>query len=334
MTNSIAAERMQLMEQILRLPESDFEALSLAVFQYQVRNNPLYASYLKLLGVEPAQIKDLSQIPYLPIQFFKTHAIKSGNWSTAVEFSSSGTTGITTSVHHVRSLGWYRMIAQKGFETIYGPLEKYCVLALLPAYLERQGSSLVFMVDDFIRRSAYSQSGFFLEEVEKMLQIIQDCRANDIPVLLIGVSFALWEMAEQYPQDLSGIVIMETGGMKGRRREITRQELHQIMKDAFHVSQIHSEYGMTELFSQGYAPKEGQFIPAPTMRVMTREITDPLSPGRLGRTGVLNIIDLANLDTISFIATDDLGKVYADGTFEVLGRLDASDVRGCNLLVL
>ncbi len=334
MTNPIAAEREQLLAQISNLPLHDFEALSLAVFQYQSRYNSLYAAYLELLGVKPQQITHSSHIPYLPIQFFKSHSLQSGQWQPEVRFSSSGTTGMTTSLHPVRSLDWYREVARRGFAATYGNLADYCVLALLPAYLEREGSSLVFMVDDFIGQSVYAQSGFFLHEVEKMLKIVQDCRSKAIPVLLIGVSFALWEMAEQYPQDLSGIVMMETGGMKGRRREITRGELHQILEEAFNLSQIHSEYGMTELFSQAYAPHDGLFTPAPTMRVSTREITDPLTPGKPGRTGVLNIIDLANLDTISFIATDDLGKVYEDGTFEVLGRLDASDVRGCNLLVL
>ncbi|GJM32944.1 MAG: acyltransferase [Saprospiraceae bacterium] len=333
MTNSIAAERAQLMDLISQLPETDFEALTLAVFRYQARYNPLYREYLKLLRVSPTQVLSIPQIPFLPIAFFKNHSIKSGNWSTETEFSSSGTTGASTSVHHVRNTDWYRKIARKAFQTTYGNLNRYCVLALLPAYLERQGSSLVFMVDDFIRHSAYHQSGFFLDDLEEMLAIIGRCRSEAIPVLLIGVSFALWELAEKYPQDLSGVTIMETGGMKGRRREITRTELHEILKKAFAVPHIHSEYGMTELFSQAYAPRDGKFIPAPTMKVLTREITDPLSISQPGKTGVINMIDMANLDTISFIATDDLGKVYPDGTFEVLGRLDASDIRGCNLMV-
>jgi hypothetical protein len=208
------------------------------------------------------------------------------------------------------------------------------VLALLPAYLERTGSSLVFMADDFIRQSGHPASGFFLNDLPALKEQLLASRGRAQPTLLIGVSFALLDLAEQFPLDLGNTIIMETGGMKGRRRELTRPELHQILREAFKVEHIHSEYGMTELLSQAYAPKDGVFHPAPTLRVATREITDPLSTTPPGKTGALNLMDLANLDTISFIATDDLGRVYPDGSFEVLGRMDASDVRGCNLLVL
>jgi hypothetical protein len=207
------------------------------------------------------------------------------------------------------------------------------VLALLPAYLERTGSSLVFMADDFMQQSNYPESGFFLDDYAALVRQLIHCREQKIPVLLLGVSFALWDLAEQYPMDLGNFLIMETGGMKGRRRELTREELHGILKEAFQVEHIHSEYGMTELLSQAYSQGEGLFRPAPTMRILSREITDPLQHQQFEKTGVLDIIDLANLDTISFIATDDLGRVYGDGSFEILGRLDASDLRGCNLLV-
>ena len=208
------------------------------------------------------------------------------------------------------------------------------MLALLPAYLERSGSSLIFMVADFIEQSKYSESGFFLNNVEELLVSLADLKKRNIPTLLIGVSFALLDLAEQFPQNLGNAIIMETGGMKGRRKEITREELHGILKNAFQVSNIHSEYGMTELFSQAYSQGNGVFFPSPTMRVMTREITDPLQVQQKGKTGVLNIIDLANLDTCSFVATDDLGVVHTDNSFEILGRLDSSDIRGCNLLVI
>jgi hypothetical protein len=218
------------------------------------------------------------------------------------------------------------------FNYFYGPIEDYCVLALLPAYLERTGSSLVLMAQHFIERSKYPQSGFFLYNYGELIKNIKDCQQRNIPFLLLGVSFALWELSEKFEEDLSGGIIMETGGMKGRRKEITREELHKLFSTSFKVNDIHSEYGMTELFSQAYSKGRGIFYPAPTMKVLTREITDPLTLQKGGKSGVINIIDLANLDTISFIATDDIGRVQADGSFEVLGRMDASDIRGCNLL--
>jgi len=232
----------------------------------------------------------------------------------------------------VRSLDDYLRNTRRGFEHFYSAPEQYCILALLPSYLERSGSSLISMAEHFIGRSPYPQSGFFLYNTESLLRIIEVCQKKHIPVLLLGVSFALLELAERGPYDFSGVTVMETGGMKGRRREITRQELHAILGEGFQVEGIHSEYGMTELFSQAYSQGEGRFRPAPTMRVLTREISDPLTPQATGRTGGVNIVDLANLDTISFIATDDLGRVYEGGTFEILGRLDDSDIRGCNLL--
>ncbi|PHN05849.1 long-chain-fatty-acid--protein ligase [Flavilitoribacter nigricans] len=325
--------RRQLLDKIEALPAGDFREIALEVFRYQATHNRVYADYLRYLNVDPAAPKELSDIPFLPIQLFKSFALQSGAWDAVRTFTSSGTTGRQTSRHLLREDDWYRRNARRGFEYFYGALEDYCVLALLPAYLERTGSSLVFMADDFIQRSRYPESGFFLKDYDALVRQLRHCREKGIPVLLIGVSFALWDLAEQYPMDLSGTIIMETGGMKGRRREITREELHGIFKTAFRVEAVHSEYGMTELLSQAYSLGGGLFHPTPTMRVMTREITDPLAPQDLGKTGAVNIIDLANLDTISFIATDDLGRVYKDGSFEILGRLDASDLRGCNLLL-
>ena len=329
----LKTDRQSLIGRIGRLPAEPFGALALDIFRYQAEYNPLYHEFLRLLSVRPGSVQSIESIPFLPIQFFKSYHVKTGEWEPELTFSSSGTTAAATSRHLLRDAALYRQNARRGFEFFYGPTSNYAVLALLPAYLERSGSSLVFMADDFIRQSAYPESGFFLHNTDALIAVLARCRDKSIPTLLLGVSFALWELAEKHPMSLSGVVIMETGGMKGRRREITREELHAILRDAFGVESIHSEYGMTELLSQAYSQGGGLFRPSPSMRVLAREITDPLALQRPGATGALNIIDLANLDTISFIATDDLGRVYPDGSFEVLGRHDAGDVRGCNLLV-
>jgi hypothetical protein len=328
-------KRDNLLERISVVSPATFAAVALDVFQYQATHNLIYAQFLELLRLDPAAVRRVEDIPHLPIALFKRYLLKSGDWEPTRKFTSSGTTGATTSRHPLRNEQWYRTNACRAFEEIYGPLKDRPILALLPAYLERTGSSLVFMADDFIHQSGHEQSGFFLDDLrslrEKMLWL-QNNHEGPSP-LLIGVSFALLDLAEFWAGDLSKFIIMETGGMKGRRREMTREELHGTLSKAFGVAHIHSEYGMTELLSQAYAPKAGIFLPAPTMRVATREITDPFATTAPGKTGALNLIDLANLDTISFIATDDLGRVHPDGTFEVLGRMDASDMRGCNLLV-
>lgn len=326
--------RQELLEKIKNVSPDTFNALALEVFRYQAACNELYAHFLQLLSVDPANIHNIKEIPCLPISFFKSFDIQSGVWAPQQIFTSSGTTGQQSSRHLVRDVEWYKSNALRGFEQFYGPVSNYCVLALLPAYLERSGSSLVLMADDFIQRSAHSRSGFYLYDLAAIAGAIRDCQSDGTPVLLLGVSFALWDLALQYPMPLDGVIVMETGGMKGRRRELTRDELHTIFKDAFQVDAIHSEYGMTELLSQAYSKGEGLFYPAHTMRIITRDITDPLSPQQHLKTGAINVIDLANLDTISFIATEDLGKTYPDGSFEILGRLDASDLRGCNLMVL
>lgn len=325
--------RRRLERQLEQLTSERFEALSLDIFRFQARYNPVYRSFLSLLGRTPDQVKRLADIPFLPISLFKSHVIKTGDWPEETTFTSSGTTGQTTSRHYVRSLDFYVENTVRCFASYYGPLEDYCVYALLPAYLERRGSSLVYMARHFIERDGCANGGFFLHNLEELANQLRKSQKSDKSPILLGVSFALWDLAEQYPQDLSHCIIMETGGMKGRRKEITRPQLHQILKAAFGVEAIHSEYGMTELLSQAYSKGEGLYQPAPTMRVRTREITDPLTPQVPGKTGAVNIIDLANLDTISFIAAEDLGKAYPDGSFEILGRLDASDLRGCNLMV-
>lgn len=299
----------------------------------------MYARYLQLLGRHPDAVTRLSDIPFLPVTLFKNYTIQSGQWTPQTEFTSSGTTGQIPSRHLVRDLGFYVENTRRGFSHFYGEPADWCFLALLPSYLEHGGSSLVAMVDYFIQLSRFPESGFFLDDLENLQRTLIKCRQKAIPTILLGVSFALLDFAEQYPMDLSGITVMETGGMKGRRREMTRAEMHRVLCDAFHLPGIHSEYGMTELFSQAYGQSlilnelTVRFTPAATLRVVATEINDPFCPVPSGRTGVLNMIDLANIDTCSFIATEDLGKVYADGRFEVLGRLDAAEMRGCNLMV-
>ncbi len=310
-----------------------FEAAALEVFQFQAAFNPLYARYISLLNVDVQQVKRLEQVPFLPIRFFKNYAVKTGEWAEDTRFTSSGTTGSDTATHYVRDLDFYKKNTVSGFRQRYGDPADYLVLALLPAYLERSGSSLVCMAEHFIRLSRRAGSGFFLNNLDRLAQVLT-ARDRSRPTLLLGVSFALLDLATLYPLDLQEVVFMETGGMKGRRREMTREELHKTLQNAFRTDRIHSEYGMTELLSQAYSSGGGKFLPAPTLRAFARDITDPLCLLPAGKTGALNLVDLANFDTCSFLATDDLGRVWEDGAFEVLGRLDESDVRGCNLLYM
>ncbi len=324
--------RDQLAERIEGVTPESFAALALDVFRYQAASNLIYAQYLELLRVDPRGVSAPTDIPHLPISLFKGYALQSGSWTPARTFTSSGTTGATTSRHLLRHEDWYRQGARVTFERQYGPLAGRAVLALLPAYLERGGSSLVFMAQDFIAHSGHPASGFFLDDLPELDRRLRALRASATPTLLLGVSFALLDLAERFPQSLGNTIVMETGGMKGRRRELTRTELHAVLREAFQLPRIHSEYGMTELLSQAYAPREGRFYPAPTLAVTPRDITDPFAAAPLGKSAALNLTDLANLDTISFIASDDLGRVFTDGSFEVLGRMDFSDLRGCNLL--
>lgn len=332
-----AFRRINLKRRIEQLhSKDDFNALALDVFRYQSRQNETYAEYLRHLTVNPDEVTDCADIPFLPIEFFKSRIIKTGHWNPQIVFSSSGTTGVTTSQHFIRSLDDYLEGTVRGFEQFYGTLEKYCVLALLPAYLEREGSSLVTMAGHWITRSQHPHSGFFLYNYQKLQTILERLTANKQPTILLGVTFALLDLAEQYgPLELGPeTIIMETGGMKGRRKELIRSQLHAILTENFGVPTIHSEYGMTELQSQAYLGPTDRFQPIHTLKVQAREVNDPFAAVPFGKLGALNCIDLLNLDSCSFIATDDLGKVAADGTFEVLGRMDASDIRGCNLLVL
>ena len=314
--------------------EQDFKSLALEIFNFQFENNPVYRSFCDLLYIHPSDVKAIEEIPFLPIQFFKSHEVLSAQSDVPITFTSSGTTGSTTSKHMVTDLDLYKTSFTKGFEHFYGPIENYVVLALLPSYLEREGSSLIYMVDAMIKQSNHPESGFYLNNLEDLKNQLIALDKKDTKVLLIGVSFALLDLIETFPFKLQNTIIMETGGMKGRRKELIRTELHKLLKDGFGVNTIHSEYGMTELLSQAYSKGDGIFNCPNWMRIVTRDTEDALSLQPFGKTGGINVIDLANINSCSFIATQDLGRVYKNGSFEVIGRFDHSDIRGCNLMVL
>lgn len=313
---------------------SDFEALALKVFRYQYQNNPIYQSYCKHLKKEFSSIKKVTDIPFLPISFFKSHRVMCTDTPSEMTFTSSGTTGSIFSKHHILDLKWYETSFYSAFQQFYGDPQDWCILALLPSYLERKGSSLVYMVNALIKKSQNANSGFYLDDLKSLHQTLRSLEQRKIKSLLIGVSFALLDFVEKFPMQLNHTTVMETGGMKGRRKERIREDLHASLKKGFGVKEIHSEYGMTELLSQAYSKGAGRFHAPNWMKVFTRDAEDPLQLQKEGKTGGINIIDLANLHSCSFIATQDLGKVYANGSFEVLGRFDNSDVRGCNLMVL
>jgi len=311
-----------------------FEHLSLEVFKYQFDNNKMYRSFCDLLYVHPSDVNTIEQIPFLPIQFFKTHEVLSSQHSIEQTFTSSGTTGSITSKHYVTDLGVYRESFRKGFEHFYGNIEDYVVLALLPSYLERDGSSLIYMVNDMIEQSIHPESGFYLDQLDNLKEALLNTDKSGKKALLIGVSFALLDLVERHQFNLKNTIVMETGGMKGRRKELVRKELHSILEKGFGVKTIHSEYGMTELLSQAYSNGNGVFKCPKWMKVLTRDTEDALSIQQQGKTGGINVIDLSNINSCSFIATQDLGRVHPDNSFEVVGRFDNSDIRGCNLMVL
>jgi phenylacetate-coenzyme A ligase PaaK-like adenylate-forming protein len=313
---------------------AQFEELALRVFKFQFENNTVYRSFCDLLYKHPADIKSITDIPFLPIQFFKSHGILSSTNSVEKTFTSSGTTGSLTSQHLVTDLTLYAESYLKGFKHFYGNIEDYVVLALLPSYLERDGSSLIYMVDDLISKSKQPESGFYLNNLEDLAQNLHQLEARGQKTLLIGVSFALLDLVEQFQFHLKNTIVMETGGMKGRRKEIIRQELHNILQSGFGVTKIHSEYGMTELLSQAYSKGNGVFECPPWMKILTRDTEDALTLQQPNKTGGINIIDLANLNSCSFIASQDLGKIDKNGQFEIIGRFDNSDIRGCNLMAL
>jgi hypothetical protein len=310
-----------------------FNERALQLFKSQYLGNPLYRNFSDRFHSNPETVKDLTQIPFLPVSFFRSEEVKTGEFMPEIIFESSSTTGQKPAKHYVRQLGLYRESFVKGFELYYGDARNYCILGLLPAYLERKGSSLIWMVNELMRLSDHRENGFYLYDFERLYRILLHLENNGQQTILIGVSFALLDFAEKYSMKLSHTVVMETGGMKGRRKEITRDELHKILKDSLGVSTIHSEYGMTELLSQAYSIREGIYKPVPWMKMLVRNEDDPVSVHHEGE-GLLNIIDLANIGSCAFIATDDVARLYEDGSFEILGRMDNSDIRGCSLLVV
>ena len=314
--------------------ETEFENLAIQIFKFQFENNRVYRSFCDLLYIHPSDVKSLKDIPFLPIQFFKSHSVLSSKESVQTTFTSSGTTGSNTSKHLVTNLEIYEQSFKKGFEHFYGAIEDYVVLALLPSYLERSGSSLIYMVDAFIKQSNRTESGFYLNNLSELKDRLTTVDSQGKKVLLIGVSFALLDLVEAHQFQLKNTIIMETGGMKGRRKELVRDELHAILKQGFGVDAIHSEYGMTELLSQAYSQGNGIFNCPNWMRIVTRDTEDALTLQPTGKAGGINVIDLANINSCSFIATQDLGRVYQNNSFEIIGRFDTSDIRGCNLMVL
>lgn len=314
--------------------DTDFRKACLSTFRYQYRDNPVYHEFVDCLKVNPLNVNDINEIPFMPVEFFRHHRIMTGLHPVEKIFVSSGTTGIHTfSRHFVADLNIYSDSLLNGFRHFYGDPANYIFLSLLPSYSERNNSSLIFMMQRLMQQSKSSLSAI-VSGIPELLDTIDRARHENRQILLMGVSFALLDLAENYAPDLSDVIIMETGGMKGRRKEIVRKELHDILKDRLKVNAIHSEYGMTELLSQAYSKGEGLYSCPPWMRILLRDTYDPLTIiNKYGKNGGINVIDLANIHSCSFIATGDLGKLHAGNRFEVLGRFDNSDVRGCNLLV-
>jgi hypothetical protein len=312
----------------------EFLELCLQVFRFQFENNSIYGAWTRSLKIDPSGVKALAEIPYLPIEFFKNFEVVSSPIARqTVTFTSSATTSQQPSKHYVNKIEWYERSFLEGFRLFYGDPKQYCFLALLPNYLQRGGSSLVYMCDKLIRESEHADSGFFLEDTELLITKINSLKETGQKTILIGVSYALMDLCDRNVELDENFIVMETGGMKGRRKELLKPELHAYLKKGFKISKVHSEYGMTELLSQAYSQGDGLFRTPPWMKVLTREIDDPLNFRTDNRTGGINVIDLANLHSCSFIATKDLGRIHADGSLELMGRYDDSDVRGCNLMV-
>ena len=314
--------------------QKQFEKIALKIFRFQYENNSMYRAFCAYLKTDVSKIKSVQQIPFLPIQFFKSHAIVSTTDPVQETFISSGTTGMLTSKHLVTDVSLYEKSYNKGFSEFYGNIENYTLLALLPSYLEREGSSLIYMIEDLIQKTNNPESGFYLNHQDALIEKLIRLDQSGQNVILIGVTYALLDLIEVQQFQLKNTIIMETGGMKGKRREMIREELHEILCSGFGVSTIHSEYGMTELLSQAYSLGKGVFECPPWMQILIRETEDALNYVNPGKTGGINVIDLANINSCSFIATQDLGKKNPNGSFEVLGRFDHSDIRGCNLMVL
>ncbi|MFD0941927.1 LuxE/PaaK family acyltransferase [Pedobacter boryungensis] len=313
--------------------EVAFNEVALRVFQYQEKNCEVYHNYLHHLKIDLSSINNYRKIPFLPISFFKTHAVSSSKLNPEIIFSSSGTTGQITSKHLVSDVNIYKQSFKRAFEQFYGNPKEICILALLPSYLEREGSSLIYMVDDLLKQSEHTQSGYFLHNLDQLFATLSELKESGQKTILIGVTYALLDFVEQFKIDFPELIVMETGGMKGKRKEMVREELHEVLYEGFGVNHIHSEYGMTELLSQAYSYGQGIFNCPPWMKILLRDTSDPLSLIENKQSGGINVIDLANINSCSFIATQDLGKFHPDESFEVLGRFDNADIRGCNLLV-
>ena len=313
--------------------EKAFQAQALATFKFQAVNCQVYKEYIYHLKIDVNQVLDIEQIPFLPIGFFKTHSVLSSQKPIEITFSSSGTTGMVQSSHHVTDVSLYEQSYLQAFEQFYGKVSDYCFLALLPSYQQRSGSSLIYMVNDLIEKSTHPQSGYFLYNHDDLLHTLTDLKNKNQPTVLIGVTYALLDFIENFDLHFPELIVMETGGMKGKRKEMVREELHEQLTRGFGVPAIHSEYGMTELLSQAYSLGEGVFQCPGWMKILVRDTNDPLTLIAQGKTGGINVIDLANVNSCAFIATQDLGKINSDGNFEVLGRFDNADIRGCNLLV-
>lgn len=314
--------------------EADFNRVALAVFRHQFKHNSVYRSFCDLLYKHPSDVKTLQQIPFLPIQFFKSHKVVSTTKPSEATFTSSGTTGSIVSKHFVSDLEIYKHSFRYGFKSFYGAIEDYTVLALLPSYLEREGSSLVYMANDMIEQSNQPESGFYLHDLVALKNTLLRLEAKAEKTLLIGVSYALLDLIESHSFNLKYTIVMETGGMKGQRKELVKSELHSILRHGFGIDKIHSEYGMTELLSQAYSKGDGVFEMPSWMKILTRDPEDALSIQPIGKSGGVNVIDLANINSCAFIATQDLGRIHVNGSFEILGRFDESDIRGCNLMLL
>lgn len=316
---------------IFRVNNQTFDRHALELFHFQYNNNKIYHEYLDHLNVNPSDVNSISEIPFLPIQFFKTHIVKTGDFEHERVFESSGTTG-ATSKHYIEDLEFYNKVSTWIFCSFFGELHNSVVIGLLPSYLERNNSSLVHMVNHFINESKQTSSGFYLNNLEDLVFMLKSESLKSLPIYLFGVTFGLIELAERYSFSSNNLTVLETGGMKGRGKELIREELHQLLKGSFKIDKIYSEYGMTELLSQAYMKNDGLFYTPPWMKIQIREIHDPFCNARDGKSGIIKVIDLANIHSCAFIETEDLGISEGNG-FRVLGRLDNSDLRGCNLLL-
>jgi hypothetical protein len=321
-------------DKVFHLSEKDMEAAALTLFLWQAQNNPIFARWLNLLRLAPTAISKLEAIPFMPVGFFKTHQVVSGGKAPEFSFETSGSTGSLPGYHHVVDLNLYRQSAINGFEQVWGPLSEWCFLALLPGYIERPNASLVYMIQTFMEQSGHPDNGYFLHDFERLSTTIQRLQRQKAKVMLLGVTFALLDFSELHPADFSGITLIETGGMKGKRQELVREEVHQKLQKAFNLSKVGSEYGMTELLSQAWSLGGGLFRCPPWMRVFVADPNDPLAPVKRTGKGAICVLDLCNIYSCAFLATQDVGEVFPDGSFEILGRFDHAELRGCNLMAL